>query len=780
MPPSRVARGAAESSSSSDLYFQGEGRFPSARNSQFTSNCGNTLNSVLPGHAGANMAPIPGDVGNAALNNVLSSVSRAGVNYLGTGTNSGLSGGPNLQRNASFNTDSQMLTPTSPMSFTSIARDGPLTVQDRSNQELDSQVQQRQENQGASCPSSLPISRMGQLQVPAGPRERSPLIQDPFCMSHLQKKPRLDIKQEDVLQHQVLHHLLQRQDAMHLQNSNPQLQALIQHRLRQQQEQQHLQCMSPMQRLQFLQQHHQIRPQVAPQGLQSALGTKRPYDGSVCSRRLMQFLYHQRQRPDNSLSYWRNFVAEYYSPRAKKKWCLSLYPNVAGVFPQPGDVWQCGLCCSKPGRGFEAPFGGLAKLYQTKFNSGVIDELLFLGLPSESPTPGTMTLYYKEAILETVYEQVRVVHEGKLRIVFTHDLKILLWEFCPRRHEEFIPHRLVAPQVNRFAQLVQHCQDKISESEPDAAVPQSDLQTQTAMIATAGRQLARNFEVPFLNEWGIPKRFGRFLQIVDVVNSMKDLMDFCDAKKVGPIDGLKNFPRSTPQTTQMPSCSQDPQTNQNILHNQITASNNVLGDTTNNQTATSNHGLSDNATNNQHTILRGAFAGPAQAALALTNRLTRENSMSTAHVRSPQPEVSSSSSPAPATPAPTSAAPATVQSTPTSDFYNSQALQRHSGNQGFRPEERNRQMQAQDVSCRNQGASMASQNSIGCKNNSPEAGHVVENLVRQPPLPPAAAPAPAAVENGLGGNSVDDERRFADELLADVGFFEELDDTFWR
>ncbi|XP_071911874.1 probable transcriptional regulator SLK2 isoform X5 [Coffea arabica] len=82
---------------------------------------------------------------------------------------------------------------------------------------------------------------------------------------------------------------------------------------------------------------------------------ERPYDGGVCSRGLMQYLYHQRQRPaDNSIAYWRKFVSEYYSPRAKKRWCLSLYDNVGHhtlwVFPQ--DAWQCDICGSKSGRGF--------------------------------------------------------------------------------------------------------------------------------------------------------------------------------------------------------------------------------------------------------------------------------------------------------------------------------------------------------------------------------------------------------------------------------------------
>lgn len=42
---------------------------------------------------------------------------------------------------------------------------------------------------------------------------------------------------------------------------------------------------------------------------------------------------------DNSIHYWKKFVTEYFAPRAKKRWCLSLYDNMKsnlalGVFPQ--------------------------------------------------------------------------------------------------------------------------------------------------------------------------------------------------------------------------------------------------------------------------------------------------------------------------------------------------------------------------------------------------------------------------------------------------------------
>lgn len=58
------------------------------------------------------------------------------------------------------------------------------------------------------------------------------------------------------------------------------------------------------------------------------------------------FHYSVMSWKDNTIAYWRKFVAEYYSPRAKKRWCLSLYDNVGhhalGVFPQAAMVssWE--------------------------------------------------------------------------------------------------------------------------------------------------------------------------------------------------------------------------------------------------------------------------------------------------------------------------------------------------------------------------------------------------------------------------------------------------------
>lgn len=67
----------------------------------------------------------------------------------------------------------------------------------------------------------------------------------------------------------------------------------------------------------------------------------------------------------------------------------------------------------------------LPRLNEIKFGSGVIDELMFLDLPRECRFPsGIMMLEYGKAVQESVYEQLRIVREGQLRIIFTNDLKV--------------------------------------------------------------------------------------------------------------------------------------------------------------------------------------------------------------------------------------------------------------------------------------------------------------------------------------------------------------------
>jgi hypothetical protein len=59
-----------------------------------------------------------------------------------------------------------------------------------------------------------------------------------------------------------------------------------------------------------------------------------------------------------------------------------------------------------------------------------LEELLYIDMPRESKNAsGQIVLDYTKAIQESVFEQLRVVREGHLRIIFNPDLKVLPLSF---------------------------------------------------------------------------------------------------------------------------------------------------------------------------------------------------------------------------------------------------------------------------------------------------------------------------------------------------------------
>lgn len=725
--PALVAGGQAQTaSSSSGIVYHINNHKQNSSGSQLNGAYGNLSQQFLVGRG--NSGYTAGDM-NQVLNSAANSGPSVGASSLVTDANSALSGGAQLQRSASNNTDSFMRLPASPMSFSSgnisvsgsSVMDGSSLAQQsgssitRLDSNQDQAVQQQQfqqrQQQGASTPTSQQklqqtsqqqvVSQQGQSQgtgpqlgvqqmvgqqtsgsgqqlgqrlpgqghispkletgqglispkLESGQSLISPKLEgqglvtpkleksDQYLQQPQMMKPRMELKQEDALQQQVVQQILQRpetvlataqlqrQESMQ-RHSSPQLQALIQQqRLMQHhhQQQQLLQSLPQhLQRNHIQQQQQQLRHHMQQHNIQHASLTKQPaMESGSCSRRLMQYIYHQRHRPsDNSIVYWRKFVGEFFAPNAKKRWCLSLYGNVGhhtlGSFPQAAmDVWQCEICGSKPGRGFETTVEVLPRLCKIKFDSGVIDELLFVDMPQEYRLgSGLMVLEYGKATQESVFEQLRVVRNGRLRITFTSDLKILSWEFCARNHEELLPRRLVAPQVNQLAMVAQKYQNAAAQS-GSSGLSAQDLQANCNMFVTTGRQLARNLEAQSLNDLGFSKRYVRCLQISEVVNSMKDLIDFSRENNMGPIASLNNFPRQTASSSLQ---SQQLQQGDSVGNIQGLASDH------NNIKMNPMHGNMNNHINNH---VGGIVNNSSHNAAALNNyqNLLRQNSMPTA------------------------------------------------------------------------------------------------------------------------------------------------------
>ncbi|CAN1268407.1 Transcriptional corepressor SEUSS [Linum perenne] len=294
------------------------------------------------------------------------------------------------------------------------------------------------------------------------------------------------------------------------------------------------------------QQRSQLPQQFQPQNLPLRSPAKPVYEPGMCARRLTRYMYQQQHRPeDNNIEFWRKFVAEYFAPNARKKWCVSMYGSgrqATGVFPQ--DVWHCEICNRKPGRGFEATVEVLPRLFKIKYESGTLEELLYVDMPHEYPnSSGQIVLDYAKAIQESVFEQLRVVRDGQLRIVFSPELKICSWEFCARRHEELIPRRLLIPQVSQLSAAAQKYQAATQNT--SSSLSNQELLNNCNMFVQSARQLAKALEVPLVNDLGYTKRYIRCLQISEVVNSMKDLVDYSRETGTGPMESLAKFPRRT-------------------------------------------------------------------------------------------------------------------------------------------------------------------------------------------------------------------------------------------
>ncbi|GMH00881.1 hypothetical protein Nepgr_002720 [Nepenthes gracilis] len=379
-------------------------------------------------------------------------------------------------------------------------------------------------------------------------------------------------QQQQQQQQQLLQMSMSRQNSQAV--AAAQLNLLHQHRLLhlQQQQQQH-------QILKALpQQRSQLQQQFQTQNLGIRSPVKPAYEPGMCARRLTQYMYQQQQRPDgNNIEFWRKFVAEFFAPNAKKKWCVSMYGNgrqTSGVFPQ--DAWHCEICDCKPGRGFEATVEVLPRLFKIKYESGTVEELLYVDMPHEYQNPlGQIVLDYAKAIQESVFDQLRVVRDGQLRIVFSPDLKICSWEFCARRHEELIPRKLLIPQVSQLGIAAQKYQAATQNSSSNASV--TDLQSNCNMFVASARQLRKALEVPLVNDLGYTKRYVRCLQISEVVNSMKDLIDYSRLTGAGPMESLAKVPRRTSTSSGPQGQNQPPEDQQQQLqqHQQAMVQNTI-------------------------------------------------------------------------------------------------------------------------------------------------------------------------------------------------------------
>lgn len=127
--------------------------------------------------------------------------------------------------------------------------------------------------------------------------------QEPIDSTQRHKKPRLDIKEEAIENQYSIQQLLQSQNSMQLQRYTPQLQELFQNHMSWNQNQKKISYYgSKLQGVHMQPQQQPMQNQQQHQGVNSVSSTcLQPLDEGICSRRLMQYIFHLRHRPPVSI-----------------------------------------------------------------------------------------------------------------------------------------------------------------------------------------------------------------------------------------------------------------------------------------------------------------------------------------------------------------------------------------------------------------------------------------------------------------------------------------------
>ncbi|XP_074337998.1 transcriptional corepressor SEUSS-like [Apium graveolens] len=243
-----------------------------------------------------------------------------------------------------------------------------------------------------------------------------------------------------------------------------------------------------------------------------------------CAKRLIQ--YHQLHLSANaSIASQRELVSDFFAPSAKRRWCFSQcknHPKQAAPFAQR--AWQCQVCKHKPGCGYEVTAETLPALSKIGFETGILKEFFSFDMPSEHQTlSGEIVVHSYNAPVEAVYQNLRVVHDGQLCVVFTPDLKISSWDFCIRNIEQFISGNTLLPQVDKLRFL--SCEYKHAAENDSSYLQSSTLKRYSDALAEEAYKFESALNLPQVTDVGFTRRYVRYMEMSEVVNLRWDLID---------------------------------------------------------------------------------------------------------------------------------------------------------------------------------------------------------------------------------------------------------------
>jgi len=228
--------------------------------------------------------------------------------------------------------------------------------------------------------------------------------------------------------------------------------------------------------------------------------------------RISQFNECQAKRPaENQMQFWREFVDKFFYFRATYKYIVWLTDHDTRSF----QLFQLGT-------------ETLPRFYNVIYSSSISSVYYVLENPREYCLDSrTYLLFSPKTRVEYKYENgCRVITKGFLRVTFSDELKIILWEFEAKCHEEYLPTSI-------FREKRAKRQQRTSLN--------LNAQDTTPCTPSGGEISLDSLPKSQVNQFGLPPPVMRCFEITEVINYMKDLIDFAMERQLPPLQSLELY-----------------------------------------------------------------------------------------------------------------------------------------------------------------------------------------------------------------------------------------------
>jgi len=188
---------------------------------------------------------------------------------------------------------------------------------------------------------------------------------------------------------------------------------------------------------------------------------------------------------NETMPFWREFVHDFFHPLAIFRYILCK-PNF-----DPHQRQKL-----EPKKMFQLGVESIPRLFHVIYSSGIQSLTHVMENPREYSIYNTKTYILISEKTKVLYlfenTNVAVLH-GTLRITFDMELKILVWEFESQSFQEFFPRNYLGETNNN------------------------------------------------VNDYGIHQNIMRYLEIVEGINYMKELVNFSRSNNMNPIQSLRQY-----------------------------------------------------------------------------------------------------------------------------------------------------------------------------------------------------------------------------------------------